>query len=69
MTNAQHEELALRLDSVRGKVAFSNYDCEFLDTLYPRGRWHKMVTAPRTNHATKGKRVEVLWTNYPPGAG
>ena len=64
MTNEQHEELADRLNSVRGRVAFSNYDSEFLDQLYPEGRWSKHVLPAKTNHATKGKRVEILWTNY-----
>ncbi len=27
-------------------------------------RWFKHVSPPRTNHATKGKRIEVPWTNY-----
>jgi len=64
MTDEQHEELAETLNSVEGMVAFSNYDCPLLDRLYPKKRWHKHVSPPRTNHATKGKRVEVLWTNY-----
>ncbi|MDE3269301.1 MAG: DNA adenine methylase [Pseudomonadota bacterium] len=64
MTDEQHEELADTLNSVCGMVAFSNYDCQFLDSLYPRRRWFKHVAAPKTNHATKGTRVEVLWTNY-----
>ena len=64
MTNEQHEELADTLNSVRGMVAFSNYDCRLLNRLYPKKRWFKHVSPPKTNHATKGKRVEVLWTNY-----
>lgn len=66
MTDEQHEELADTLNSVKGKVAFSNYDCELLARLYPEQRWHKTVSKPKTNHSTKGKRVEVLWTNYMP---
>jgi len=66
MTDEQHEQLAEILNSVQGKVAFSNYDCTLLDRLYPKRRWHKFVSKPRTNHATKGKRTEVLWTNYAP---
>ena len=64
MTDEQHEELADTLNSVRGMVAFSNYYCQLLDRLYPEKRWFKHFSPPRTNHATKGKRVEVLWTNY-----
>lgn len=64
MTDNQHLELAKTLNEVQGKVAFSNYDCPLLNELYPQARWFKHVSPPRTNHATKGKRVEVLWTNY-----
>lgn len=66
MNDRQHQELADVLSAVAGKVALSNYDCELLDRLYPRDRWHKFVCEPKTNHATKGKRTEVLWTNYDP---
>jgi DNA adenine methylase len=65
MTDEQHEELAATLNSVIGKVAFSNYDCPLLTSLYPKSKWYKYVTAPKTIHSTKKKRVEVLWTNYP----
>lgn len=66
MTDEQHRELADALNGVKGRVAFSNYECDLLDELYPEKRWRKLKSAPRTNHATKGKRVEVLWTNYDP---
>lgn len=66
MTDEQHEELADALNSVKGKVAFSNYDCKLLEKLYPAKRWHKTLSQPKTNHSTKGKRTEVLWTNYNP---
>lgn len=66
MTNEQHSELACVLSSVKGSVAVSNYQCDFMDELYPPHKWKKTVSGPKTNHATKGKRVEVLWTNYDP---
>jgi DNA adenine methylase len=66
MTDRQHEELAGVLNSVQGKVAVSNYDCKLLNGLFPSPKWRKHVSPPRTNHSTKGKRVEVLWTNYDP---
>ena len=68
MTDEQHEELAEKLNSVRGQVAFSNYDSDFVDRLYPESRWFKHVLPAKTNHSTKGKRIEVLWTNYQPEA-
>ena len=66
MTDAQHRELADVLNSVQGMVAFSNYQANIVDQLYPEPKWHKTVSLERTNHSTKDKRVEVLWTNYNP---
>ena len=66
MTNAEHEELAKCLNTVEALVAFSNYGSPFLDSLYPKPRWHKHITAPKTIHSTKDMRQEVLWTNYSP---
>jgi DNA adenine methylase len=68
MTDDQHRELADLLSRVAARVAFSNYECDLLDGLYPAPTWRKYSGPPRTNHATKGKRTEVLWTNYDPSA-
>ncbi len=68
MTNQEHAELARVLNKVRGMVAVSNYQCDLMDELYPPPKWHKSVSGARTNHATKGSRIEVLWTNYDPQA-
>ncbi len=64
MSDQQHAELAAILNAVKGKAAVSNYDCALMDDLYPASKWRKFISGPRTNHATKGQRVEVLWTNY-----
>ncbi len=45
-------------------VALSNYQAKIVDQLYPAPKWRKTVSPARTNHSTKDKRVEVLWTNY-----
>ena len=66
MTDAQHRALAAVLNAVTGKVAISNYPCPLMDELYPSGKWWKTVGPARTNHSTKGKRIEALWTNYDP---
>jgi DNA adenine methylase len=68
MTDEQHAELAKALNAVKGMVAISNYDCVLMDDLYPARKWRKLVQSPRTNHATKGQRSEVLWINYKPEA-
>lgn len=64
MTDDQHVELAEALNAAEGMVAFSNYECELLEELYPASKWFKHISPPKTNHATKGTRTEVLWTNY-----
>lgn len=66
MADLEHKSLAALLNRVKGKVAISNYDCELMNRLYPPSTWRKTVGPEKTNHATKGVRVEVLWTNYDP---
>jgi len=60
----EHRALAGVLNSAEGMVAVSNYDCDLMNELYPPPRWSKVVGPAKTNHSTKGKRVEVLWVNY-----
>jgi len=64
MKDEDHVRLAEVLNSVSGKVAISNYDCELMNKLYPAPKWHKTVSKERTIHSTKDMRREVLWTNY-----
>jgi DNA adenine methylase len=66
MTDDQHRELADALNAAKGMVAFSNYDCDLINKLYPPNRWRKLISPERTIHSTKDKRSEVLWTNYDP---
>lgn len=66
MTDDEHRELARTLNSVKGKVALSNYDCELMNELYVSPRWFKTTGPSKTIHSTKGSRQEVLWTNYDP---
>ena len=66
MTDDEHRELARCLNDVQGMVAFSNYQCKLMDELYPKGKWLKFSSGEKTNHATKGTREEILWTNYDP---
>lgn len=67
MTDSQHHELADVLNSAKGKVAISNYDCDLYRKLFPESGWHKF-SIETTNHATKGRRTECLWCNYDPYA-
>jgi DNA adenine methylase len=66
MTDEEHRDLAIILNQVKGKVALSNYDCQLMNELYTSNRWFKTIGPVKTNHSTKGKRCEVLWTNYDP---
>lgn len=64
MSDDEHRHLAEVLNSAQGMVAISNYDCDLMNELYPPPKWTKHVSPERTIHTTKGKRTEVLWTNY-----
>jgi DNA adenine methylase len=66
MTDDDHRLLARVLNSAQGRVAISNYQCALMDELYPPPKWMKIVGPEKTIRSTKGKRVEVLWTNYDP---
>jgi len=64
MSDNEHAELANILNSVEGKVAVSNYDCQLMDELYPSSKWTKIYAPQKTIHSTKDVRQEVLWVNY-----
>lgn len=66
MTDADHEQLAIALNAVQGKVAISNYDCDLMNDLFPAPRWHKYMGPEKTIHSTKDTRQEVVWLNYDP---
>lgn len=66
MDENQHRELATVLNECKGMVAVSGYDHPLMDELYKPDSWFKTLGPDRTIHSTKGKRVEVLWTNYDP---
>lgn len=66
MTAGQHSELAHVLNRVKAMVAVSNYQCKLMDEIYAPPKWKRTVGVAKTNHATKGKRIEVIWTNYDP---
>lgn len=64
MTDKEHRKLALVLNSAKGKVAISNYECELMEELYSTPRWEKLFSPPKIIHSTKDIRQEVLWVNY-----
>jgi DNA adenine methylase len=64
MSDTEHRDLATVLNECVGRVAVSGYDCSLMADLYPAPKWHKHIGPAKTNHSSKGLRVEVLWTNY-----
>jgi DNA adenine methylase len=62
MSDPEHEELALLLRSVRGKVAISGYRCDLMDRLY--SGWARLDAPARKCHSVKRARTEALWVNY-----
>jgi DNA adenine methylase len=64
MTDDEHRKIAKVLNSVKGLVAISNYQCDLMDELYPSPKWKKHSSSLKTIHSTKDKRQEVLWVSY-----
>ena len=64
MTDYDHKELSITLNSIEGLAAISNYECELMEELYPSSKWTKIRSAEKTIHSTKDIRQEVLWVNY-----
>jgi DNA adenine methylase len=62
MTDAEHIELRRVLQSVKGRVAISGYDCDLMRRLYKDWQMHR--DRPKKAMSIKKERQEVLWTNY-----
>lgn len=62
MTDNEHISLSKLLNSVKGKVAVSGYDCDLMRNLY-KG-WHTHKEKPKKAMSIKEERQEILWTNY-----
>lgn len=60
MADETHRELAEVLNSVKGTVVLSGYDCELYDGLY--SGWHKDTVAALADGARP--RTKVIWTNF-----
>jgi DNA adenine methylase len=66
MDFVQHQKFAESLKGCAAKVAVSGYDHPLMDELFEPSQWLKIPGEDRTIHSTKGKRQEVLWTNFEP---
>jgi len=66
MDESQHREFADAVNACTGMVAVSGYEHPLMDEWFKPGRWFKTRGADKTIHSTKGKRCEILWTNYNP---
>lgn len=65
LTDDEHRELSVKLNSVGGMVALSGYRCSLMDELY--GDWER-IDAPRKRcHSVKQSRQEALWINFDRG--
>ncbi|MDR3001382.1 MAG: DNA adenine methylase [Fibromonadaceae bacterium] len=64
MDDSAHRELAKVLNSAKGHVAISNYECDLMEELYPSEKWTKIYSPEKIIHSTKDLRQEVLWVNY-----
>jgi len=66
MDENQHREFAVAVNECQAKVAVSGYDNPLMDEFFKPEKWFKTFGVNKTIHSTKGKRQEVLWTNYKP---
>ena len=64
LSDSDHEELAEKLRSIKGKAAISGYACDLYDRLYHD--WWRVDASPKSCHSIKKERQEVLWLNYEP---
>ncbi len=63
MDEQDHIRLAELLHHIQGKVALSGYRTPLMDELYHD--WVRIDAPARTIHASKARRRECLWLNYP----
>lgn len=54
------------VNKCKGMVAISGYDHPLMKDFFPSSKWVKTLGSEKTIHSTKGKRQEVVWTNYDP---
>ncbi len=62
-TTKQHEQLAEKLHSVKGRAMISSYNSEMYDILY--SDWTKIELPKKKNNIRSGEVQEVIWFNYP----
>ena len=58
----QHEELASKLQSIKGYAMVSGYDCDIMNRLYDG--WNKIKFPVKKNNIRTGEVQEVIWMNY-----
>lgn len=62
MTDADHEELAALLHSIRGRAVLSGYRTDLYDRLYED--WTRIDGPIKTAHSVLKPRRECLWLNF-----
>lgn len=70
MTNAGHQELLEKLETIEGKFILSGYPSQLYHDFLMGNPWH-MVTREIDNKSSgakaKQKKMECLWMNFEPG--
>ncbi|WP_291866583.1 DNA adenine methylase [Maribacter sp.] len=61
-TDENHEQLASKLNYIKGKAMVSGYDCSLMNNLYKD--WRKVKLKSRKNNIRTKKVQEVIWMNY-----
>jgi DNA adenine methylase len=64
MTDHDHKELSIILQTIRGRAAVSGYRTQLYDKLYRT--WNRIDAPVRMINSSKGERQESLWVNFEP---
>jgi len=65
-TDDDHVELAYEANKCTGKVMISSYECDLMDTLYPKHDWMKVKFPVKKNNIRSGLVQECIYMNYEP---
>lgn len=71
MSEEDHHRLLSLIQGLQGKILLCSYSCApYEEALSPEKGWHRTeieLASAMSTTRVKDKRVEVVWTNFPPG--
>jgi DNA adenine methylase len=64
MTDFDHIELSIILNSIQGRAVISGYNTSLYDKIFKN--WTRIDAPIKTCNSSKGERQESLWLNFVP---